>query len=151
VWPVPCSLFCVGPCLHRRVHESGPPASEDRGLTLFPLAREQVRLATRPALIAALRAMPSRSPPRPPAKPEAGPHRSVRSGSTVAPVARLRLPWCHAGRRGRRCSRNCGLLRGSRCARRAGTSAAWLRCPCGEAAFAPVVPPRSPHGAPIQW
>ncbi len=47
-----------------------------------------------------VRCTPVRSPPRSPATPDAGPlvARCDRAGSTRAPVVRLRLPWCHAGR-----------------------------------------------------
>ena len=74
-----------------------------------------------------VRCAPARSSPRSPATPEAGPlnaDRSVRPGSTAAPVAAL---WWHVGR-GAAGPRNVGgRLRCNRCARQAVTSAAMLR------------------------
>jgi hypothetical protein len=71
------------------------------------------------------------------AKPDAGPlnagmQTSAYSGSTVAPVARLRLPWCHVGRR-------------AAAARHVAVGCTVLRRPWEVAARAPVVPPRSPQ------
>src|SRR3990167_1383400 len=83
-------------------------------------------------------------------QPNAGMQTDARSGSPAAPVVRLWLSWWHVGRRAAAArDRSVGFAaaaapdklahRPRRCAVR------------GEgAARAPVVPPRSPHGAPVE-
>jgi hypothetical protein len=73
---------------------------------------------------------------------------SARSGSTAAPVDRLRLPWWHVGRRvaaARDRSVGCAATAASgELAHRPRRCAARVE----GAARAPVVPPRSPHAPP---
>ena len=124
----------------------------DRGPCFLHAARERGPLGELTGLqVAALGAAPVRSPPRSPAMPVAGP---LKSGCTevLAAARPPRQSLRSVARRPqrRRCSWMFGRLRCNRCARRAGTSAATLRRPWEGAARAPVVPPRSPHGAPVK-
>lgn len=163
---------------------SGPfPYPGTAGPVSFTLRVHEARLANGPACrslrCAPLGAAPARSPPRSPAMPVAGPlnagvQRSARSGfavvqpaisgfaaaqpaisnSTAAPVARLRLPWWHVGRRAaaaRESSVGCAATaapvklaqRPRRCAARGGGGSP---CASRPTALPPAAPPSNCEG-----
>ncbi len=105
----------------------------------FTLRVNEARLTNWPACrslcLAALGAAPARSSPRPPAKPDAGPLKAFGAFAAARPP-RQSLRLVARRSQGRRRSWCCGCLRDA-------------APPAVEAARAPVVPPRSPHQAPV--